>query len=197
MSGIDSIIAGLGNPGSGYNQTRHNIGFLFLDSFAKHHGFSISSSKWHGHFSRQRLNDKSVVLLKPQTYMNRSGECVERFCDYYKVTEEKLLVLHDDIDLDLGRIKIIARGGAGGHNGVSSIISHLGTTDFARIKIGIGRPGDKDDSTHIPVSSYVLSRFTVDENLTIQSRLALVFEAIEIFLHYGVEAAMNQVNGRT
>ena len=197
MTDTNHLIVGLGNPGADYEKTRHNVGFCAIDAFARELGCSLTSEKWHGLFCRERFGTAPLLLLKPQTYMNRSGESVVRFCEYYKITPEHILVLHDDLDLPFGRIKVVARGGHGGHNGIRSIISHLGSSDFSRVKIGIGRPQTDDKGSSMPVDRFVLARFTAEEWRLISEQFILVNEAIRLFLEQGVTTAMNRINGRS
>lgn len=190
-------MVGLGNPGPDYVTTRHNIGFVVLDHFADEKGLRIDSEKWKGLYCRERVGSTSLFLLQPQTYMNRSGECVLRFCDYFKIIPSQVLVVHDDLDLPLGKIKLVRNGGPGGHNGIKSIIQHLGTKDFPRLKIGIGRPQASDNCSSIPVDRYVLSQFSPAETKVINERLVLIIEAIDLFIDKGIAIAMNDINGRS
>ena len=190
------LIAGLGNPGSKYELTRHNAGFLALDYFADQHCFAMTCEKWQGVYCRNRLAGIGILLVKPQTFMNKSGESVVRFTDFYKIEPADILVVHDDIDLPAGRIKVVARGGAGGHNGIRSIINHLGTSDFARLKLGIGRPERNEQGQGIPVERYVLGRFSDQEFAAFSKQLSLVDEAVELFIEQGIDACMNRINGR-
>ncbi len=191
------MIVGLGNPGLKYESTRHNVGFLAIDSLVSRFGWSISQNKWKGDFCRDRLSGVSLILLKPQTYMNRSGECVRRFQDFYKISTENILVIHDDLDLYPGRIKVVSRGGAGGHNGIRSTIQHLGTQEFARVKIGIGRPCETNGGSSLPVEKFVLAGFSKEEKVCIKERMEIVVEAIESFMEFGVSRTMNEINGKT
>jgi PTH1 family peptidyl-tRNA hydrolase len=190
------MIVGLGNPGARYVQTRHNAGFLALDFFAGEHGLGLNSEKWQGEFWRGRLHGERVLLLKPQTYMNRSGECVGRFADYYRIAPADILVVHDDLDLLPGRVKVVARGGAGGHNGIRSIISHLGTPEFPRVKLGIGRPARNDSGQGVPVERFVLSRYPDSEWDLLTDQLAVAAEAMDLWLAEGVDRCMNRINTR-
>ncbi|HEB50535.1 MAG TPA: aminoacyl-tRNA hydrolase [Desulfobulbus sp.] len=190
------LIVGLGNPGSRYALTRHNAGFLAIDHFADTVGCGLTSTKWQGEYCRLRLAGSSVILLKPQTYMNRSGECVARFVDYFRISRERILVLHDDLDLPAGRIKVVARGGAGGHNGIRSIIRYLGGSDFARIKIGIGRPPAGDGATAMPVERWVLARFSEQELAVFEENLEKTDRAIRLYIEQGIDACMNEINRR-
>lgn len=196
MGDAGRLIVGLGNPGSKYELTRHNAGFLALDYFVDKHGFAITCAKWQGVYCRERLAGVSILLVKPQTFMNKSGESLVRFADFYKIELSDILVVHDDLDLPAGRIKVVAQGGAGGHKGIRSIINHLGTSDFARLKLGIGRPERNEQGQGIPVERYVLARFSDQELGAFSKQLSLVDEAIELFVKQGVDACMNRINGR-
>lgn len=191
------LLVGLGNPGDEYIKTRHNIGFMMLDDFAERHRSQVNKSKMQGTYCTLRCCGAQLLLLQPQTYMNRSGECVRRFVDYYKVKPGNILVLHDDIDMPYGRIKAVAGGGAGGHNGIKSIISHLGTNAFARLKIGVGRPSTETGNEKQPVNKYVLSRFSEDELAGLDSQADIVSRAVEVFVEQGISACMNTINGLT
>ncbi|MCI5145743.1 MAG: aminoacyl-tRNA hydrolase [Candidatus Electrothrix sp. AR3] len=190
MGKSDYLIVGLGNPGMKYEVTRHNAGFLALDYFADQHGYSLKSKKWQGIYSSERQEDARLLLVKPQTFMNKSGECVARFADFYRMEASNILVLHDDLDLPPGRIKIVARGGAGGHNGIRSLIQHLGSSEFTRLKIGIGRP----EGGRQPVDRYVLSCFTDQELKLFNDRLLRIDEAISLLLTQGLDKCMNRIN---
>ena len=191
------LFVGLGNPGREYHLTRHNIGFLFLDFLAESAGCRIESQKMHGLYCLGQAFGGQIIFLKPQTFMNRSGQCVRAYVDYFKVPLPHLLVLHDDIDLAPGRIKVVARGGAGGHNGIRSIGQHLGGTDFARLKIGVGRPAVDEQGQGPPVEKFVLSRMGEDEIALFEQRRSMVEQAVELFIDQGIERCMNQINGRT
>ncbi len=196
MGADNYLIVGLGNPGSKYELTRHNAGFLAVDYFADQHETRLSMEKWQGVYCRDRFDGQRILLVKPQTFMNKSGDCVARFVDFYKIEIENILVLHDDLDLLPGKTKVVARGGAGGHNGIRSIINHLGTSDFARLKIGIGRPQRNEQGQGIPVDRYVLSVFNESDLTAFNDRLELIDEAVALFINRGVDKCMNQINGR-
>jgi PTH1 family peptidyl-tRNA hydrolase len=191
------LIVGLGNPGSQYELTRHNAGFLALDYFADEQGWSLCAEKWQGLHGGGLLTEQRVILVKPKTFMNRSGECVSRFAAFHRICPERILILHDDLDLPQGKIKVAAKGGAGGHNGIRSLIQHLGGQNFARLKIGIGRPPRNEQGQGMPVERYVLSAFGDEELTLFNSRLPLIQEAVELFISQGVAQCMNQINGRT
>lgn len=195
MSEQTTIIAGLGNPGDRYSGTRHNVGFMVVDAFAKRYNCAATQDRWEAHSSRVPLFGRKVCLVKPQTYMNLSGKAVVRFVDFYKVPLQSLLVVHDDIDMRLGRIKLVFDGGHGGHKGISSLVQSLGAKDFYRIKIGIGRPGEDGVHPGIPVEDYVLSRFSQEEMTVIDDRISSVLQGIDGFLQGDVEGAMNLLNG--
>lgn len=188
------LLAGLGNPGTKYQGTRHNIGFTALDRLARRHGIALSQQRFSSVMGSGRVAGAKVLLIQPQTYMNLSGQAVRRVFDYFKLSLDDLLVLHDDMDVELGRIKIVVRGGPGGHKGVASIIEALGTDEFARIKIGVGRPGAGQKS-----EDYVLSQFSPGEEDVMRRIVEKVVEAAEIFFSEGgaeVQARFNRKNLR-
>lgn len=192
------LVVGLGNPGPAYELTRHNAGFYFLDAFAARQGWRLASLKMQGLFGQGRLADAQVLCVKPQTFMNRSGQCVRAYLDYFAISPGNLLVLHDDLDLAEGRIKVTRGGGAGGHNGIRSLIEHVGSRDFARIRIGIGRPPSGDAGTGgRKIEGYVLAPVGVAGRLLWDELVDLVTEAIELFVSQGVESCMNSINGRS
>ena len=188
------LVAGLGNPGSKYENTRHNAGFHALDYLAERHGQQVDAQKFQGFFCTARLSGNKVYLLKPQTFMNRSGECVQSFKNYFDIETENILVVHDDLDLSPGRLKMVKGGGAGGHNGIRSITQHLGTQEFARLKIGIGHPRDNAETEAIPVERFVLSRFSAEEWEIFQDNLSRIADGIDAFIESGVLSAMNFFN---
>lgn len=196
MADTRFLLVGLGNPGREYDLTRHNIGFFFLDHLAGKAGCRAESRKMDGLYGQGRVFGSQVLFLKPQTYMNRSGQCVRAFVDYFKIPLKQMLVLHDDIDLPAGRIKVVGKGGAGGHNGIRSIAQHLGSFDFARMKIGVGRPLLDEQGQGQPVDQFVLSRMGADEVALFEKRLDMVEQAVELFVREGVDRCMNRINGR-
>jgi len=183
------LIVGLGNPGERYFNTRHNIGFSVVDSVAAHFNLSITRSEKQALLIETVLWQSRVILAKPLTYMNASGAAVGALAELYAIPPARILVIHDDIDLPLGRIKIVAGGGAGGHKGVLSISNSLGANTFPRIKIGVGRPPDAAS-----VVDYVLSRFTAEEQVVLAGKMDLPLQGIRLFLERGIMAAMNQIN---
>ena len=152
------LIVGLGNPGTKYENNRHNIGFMAVDAMHRRHNFSAWSEKYKGQISKGEITGMSVILLKPMTFMNLSGESIQQTANFFKIPPENIIVLHDELDLEPLRVKIKVGGGNGGHNGLKSAQQMLGTANFKRIRMGIGHPGDKDK-----VSPYVLSDFSKKE----------------------------------
>ena len=183
------LIVGLGNPGEKYVGSRHNVGFSFLDSLAGKNNLVFRVSPQQALVTETLLWQTRLVLAKPTTYMNASGMAVASLIDRYELTPERILVIHDDIDLALGRIKVVARGGAGGHRGVLSLIDSLGTKEFSRIKIGVGRPLDTT-----PVEQYVLARFEADERQVLADTMVLLGKGVRLFVERGIAAAMNHIN---
>lgn len=183
------LIVGLGNPGQQYAATRHNAGFMMLDYLAAEHKLAFIDSKWKALVVKAVLWNEPVILLKPETFMNLSGVAVAGAAKFYKLQPADIVVIHDDLDLESGRLKMVPGGGDGGHKGIRSIIDHLGTKDFPRIKIGIGRPP-------VPVApdKYVLGRFDATEKVLIEQRMAVVSEAVRLFLQQGIAVAMNLIN---
>ena len=151
------LIVGLGNPGKEYDNTRHNIGFIFIDSFAKKNNVSIDKEKYNGLYIQTVINDEKVILLKPQSYMNLSGEVVRKYIDYFKINIEDILIINDDLDMNFGKIRLRPDGSSGGHNGLKNISLHLNTEKFKRLKIGIS------NNKSIDTKDYVLGKFTKDE----------------------------------
>lgn len=186
------IIAGLGNPGREYEGTRHNIGFSVIEQLADQYNISMTEKKHKAVYGRGMIEGEKVILLKPQTYMNLSGESIVDAVHYYKIDpEENLIVIYDDIDLAPGRIRIRAKGSAGGHNGVKNIIANLGTQIFPRIRVGVGEKPKGWD-----LVDYVLGRFSGDELPLIEEGKKAACQAVSIIVGQSVEAAMNQMNGK-
>ncbi|MEN9213896.1 MAG: aminoacyl-tRNA hydrolase [Gloeomargarita sp. DG02_4_bins_56] len=176
------VIVGLGNPGSKYAQTRHNIGFMAVDLLAKEWGMAWQEkTKLQGWVTQ----GKDMVLLKPNTYMNHSGQAVQAVCHWFKIMPRCVLVIYDDLDLPFGKLRLRKNGSAGGHNGMKSIIQHLGTQEFPRLRLGIGRP-PVGDSAH-----YVLEPFSAEQKEKLPRLLAAVIQVIELGIQQGLEQAMN------
>jgi peptidyl-tRNA hydrolase, PTH1 family len=187
-SSLDLLVAGLGNPGRGYERTRHNLGWLVADELARRHGGSFRS-KFSGQLAELRADDRRVALLKPETYMNESGRSISAAARFFKVEPEALLVVHDDVDLEPGRLQARSGGGLAGHNGLRSIASALGTNGFLRLRIGVGRPGRGDRRS---VSDYVLSNFEPDED--VDAFVQRSADAVETIVREGLEAAQARFN---
>lgn len=184
------LIVGLGNPGSQYEATRHNVGFRAVDALAKEAGVRIDRAKFQALTAQATVGGVRVLLMKPQTYMNLSGVAVKQAADFYKVPPERVLVLFDDIDLDVGRLRIRKSGSAGGHNGIKSIISSLGSQDFPRIKIGVGAKPHPD----YDLADWVLSRFTLAEQKLLDPAIEHAAEAVPVIFTQGIERASSQFN---
>jgi len=187
-STLDLLVAGLGNPGREYERTRHNAGWLVLDELARRHSGSWRS-KFSGSLAEIRLGDLRLALLKPETYMNDSGRSVGAAVRFFKVEPEQVLVVHDDVDLEAGRLQARAGGGLAGHNGLRSLAQHLGSQDFPRLRIGIGRPGRGDPR---PVADWVLSPFSPEEDA--EALVARAADAVETIARDGLEAAQQRFN---
>jgi peptidyl-tRNA hydrolase, PTH1 family len=187
-SSLDLLVAGLGNPGRGYERTRHNIGWLVVDELARRHGGSFKS-KFSGRLAELRIDGRRVGLLKPETYMNESGRSLAAAARFFKAEPEDLLVVHDDVDLEPGRLQARGGGGLAGHNGLRSIASALGTSDFLRLRIGVGRPGRGDRRS---VSDYVLSGFEQHED--VGALVARSADAVETLVRDGLEATQAGFN---
>ena len=183
------IIAGLGNPDKKYEGTRHNAGFEAVDKLADKLGVKISEKKFKGLCQTVSLNGDKYLLLKPLTYMNNSGESIRAAADFYKIAPENIIILYDDINFECGRMRIRGSGSAGGHNGMKSIIQHLGTQDFARVRVGIGNKPPKMD-----LADYVLGHFSRDEEKVIQDAAKEAALAVTVMIESGVDAAMNRFN---
>ena len=184
---------GLGNPGREYSGTRHNIGFAVLGALARKHGINFDKRCCHSRAGEGRIGGQEVALAKPQTYMNLSGDAVAALMRRYRIKLTDILIIHDDLDLPLGKIRLRAGGSAGGHNGLKSIIASVGSMDFARLKIGIGRP-ETADAPRCEVVDHVLSDFDAADRKTAEEAVARSVEAVETILADGLEAAMNRFN---
>ena len=185
------LIAGLGNPGKEYENTRHNAGFLVLDTLAQKLGADLSERKHRALCGKAVIGGQKVILLKPQTYMNSIGESIRAAADFYKVPPEDILVVYDDISLAPGQLRIRAKGSAGGHNGIKSIIAHLGTQEFPRVKVGIGEKPPRMD-----LADYVLGHFSSGEKKIMEEAAKEAADAICEIVNVGIEQAMNDHNRR-
>jgi len=203
-----SLIVGLGNPGTEYERTRHNIGFMAVDALAKDWSISLGKEKrFYGIFGEARLSSSlahngKIRLLKPTTYMNLSGQAVRACADWFKCSPENILVIYDDMDLPLGKLRLRPSGSAGGHNGMKSIISHLGTQNFPRLRLGIGRGGNKENQAiatkaNQNVTNHVLGGFTATENKVLPEVLDLGNSTVTSILRDGLEKTMSLYNSRS
>ncbi|UOQ44672.1 aminoacyl-tRNA hydrolase [Halobacillus salinarum] len=182
-------IVGLGNPGKKYEQTRHNVGFMIIDELVKQNGWSLGQEKFRGFYTVEHVRGEKVLLLKPQTYMNLSGESLRPFMDYYEIDVEDVLVVYDDLDLPPGKIRLRKKGGHGGHNGIRNIIDHLGTKEFKRLRIGVGRP-----SVPMPVVDYVLHSFDKEQEESMNESIQQAVKACEAWIEKPFNEVMNEFN---
>ena len=186
------IIAGLGNPGREYENTRHNTGFMVIDEAAKKYNISVNEKKHKALIGKGFIGGQKVILVKPQTFMNLSGESIREVIDYYKIDEKsELIVISDDISLEAGAIRIRKRGSSGGHNGLKNIILHLGHDEFHRIRMGVGEKPQEYD-----LIDYVLGHFGEEDSKLIAESVKEAAEAIEVMITDGSDAAMNKFNKR-
>jgi PTH1 family peptidyl-tRNA hydrolase len=183
------VVVGLGNPGSRYHGTRHNVGFAVVDLLAEGPGVGRPQSRFQAEVAEWRLDERKVLLVKPETFMNLSGQAVRQVVDFYRVPLEDLLVVCDDINLPLGKLRFRARGTHGGHNGLRDIQNHLGTSEYARLRLGVDAPPEDGAVDH------VLGRFRPSERPVIDDAVRLAAQAVEAWLRKGIEACMNQYNG--
>ena len=181
------LVVGLGNPGSRYQGTRHNVGFEVVDQLAAGPGAGSFQTKFKGQMAELREDTHKVLLVEPDTFMNLSGQCVRQFVDFYQVPVEDILVICDDINLPLGKLRIRTKGSHGGHNGLRDIQAHLGTTEYARLRIGVGSPEED-------LVDYVLGRFRPSEKPVIQEAISRASQAVVTWIHQGAEVCMNQYN---
>ena len=185
------LIAGLGNPTREYDKTRHNVGFSVFDVLADKYNIDVSDRKHKALCGRGVIEGEKVLLLKPQTFMNLSGESIREAVDYYKIDPEDIIVIYDDISLEPGQLRIRLKGSAGGHNGIKNIIAHLGTQEFPRIKVGVGAKPPKMD-----LADYVLSRFGAEEQKIMDEAFGEAAEAAVMMMTTGAERAMNHYNAK-
>lgn len=183
------VIVGLGNPGKQYEHTRHNVGFDVIDILAKEYGASVTKMKHKALIGECRVGTEKVLLVKPQTYMNLSGETLIDIYNYYKVDLENIIVVYDDIDLDVGRIRIRKKGSAGSHNGMKSIIKCLGSGEFPRVRVGVSKPEPGQD-----LANFVLSKFRKEEQSDIESGIDKACNSVDTIIRENLELAMNKYN---
>ena len=185
------LFVGLGNPGTKYESTRHNVGFSFIDSYSRQTQSSLEDYKFDSYYGSILKNDARIHLLKPQTYMNESGVAVKKAKNFYKIDNDKTIIIYDDLDLELGQVKIKLSGSSGGHNGISSIIEKIGSNDFPRIRIGIGKPKEKSMT-----NKYVLSKFTKKEGKIVNDINNLAEQIISTIVFQSISFAMNTFNSK-
>ena len=182
------LIAGLGNPGREYDKTRHNVGFTAIDYLAYSEGIKISKIKFKGIYGDGLIGGEKCVLLKPQTYMNLSGESVREAAEYFKIEPNKIIIVYDDVDIEPGRVRIRPKGSAGGHNGMKSIIYQLSSDDFPRVRFGVGK------AEHSMVD-HVLGRFSEEDGVKVSDAIRLLPDIVKCIIKNGVQDAMNKYNG--
>lgn len=183
------IIVGLGNPGNEYAKTRHNVGFMLVDALAEHLNINLWKDKFNAQIAEGRIGTEKILLVKPQTYMNNSGEAVGPLMRWYKVTPEDIIVAHDDMDIPAGTIRIRKKGSSGGHNGIKSLIAHLGSENFPRVRLGVGRP--------LPgwsVVNHVLALFPQEDKTAVDEAIKYLIPAVECIVNDSVDMAMNKYN---
>ena len=185
------LIVGLGNPTPQYEKTRHNVGFEVIDHLVEEYGIALDTAKHKGFYGKGRIEGQQVILLKPMTYMNLSGESVVQVANYFKILPEDIIVIYDDINLDVGRLRIREKGSAGGHNGIKNIISQLGTEEFPRIRVGVGMKPPRMD-----LADYVLSHFGKDEQELMEMGYEKACKAAALMVQDEIAQAMNQYNGK-
>ena len=184
------MIIGLGNPGKEYAQTKHNVGFMVIDAIADELNVAVEKKQCQALTQTANWDGQKILLVKPQTFMNLSGQAVMELLHYYNDRIDDLLVIHDDLDLPPGQLRFKQGGGAGGHNGIKNIIAHLGTQEFPRIKVGVG-----DKPPRMDLADYVLSRFSKEDREKMEQAFKDAAEAVEVMITEGADAAMNQFNG--
>ncbi|MBP1758696.1 MAG: aminoacyl-tRNA hydrolase [Firmicutes bacterium] len=187
---VQWLIVGLGNPGSKYEKTRHNVGFLTVDELADRKNLPIQKLRFRALTNTAQMGDHKVLLMKPTTYMNLSGQSVGEAARFYKIPPDRIIVISDDVDLPVGRLRVRRRGSAGGHNGLKSLIQHLGSEDFPRIKIGVGGKPHPD----YDMADWVLGRFTDGDQKRINQAVEAAADAVTLYLSQGPEEAMSRYN---
>lgn len=182
------LIVGLGNPGKEYNNTRHNIGFYYIDYYAKNNNIELTKTKFNGKYAEFSKNNEKIILLKPQSYMNLSGEVVKKYVQFFKINLEDIFIIHDDLDIAFGKFKLKASGSSGGHNGLKNIELNLGTKDYKRLKIGIS------NNKSIETKDYVLGKFQENEIKQLEALEETIKNIIDDFLLLDFEKIMSKYN---
>ena len=189
--GVSWLLVGLGNPGSKYESTRHNMGFLAVDGLARRKGFRFNKLRFRAWTAEWMVNEEKVLVMKPQTYMNLSGESVGEAARFYKIPADHVVVISDDISLPVGKLRIRTGGSAGGHNGLKNIIAHLGTDQFPRVRVGVGqKPHPACD-----MADWVLGKFQGEDKKAVEAAVKRAADAVECLIERGPEEAMNRYNG--
>ena len=189
--GVDWLLVGLGNPGDQYENTRHNVGFMVADELAERHNIPVQRLKFRALTNTVTIGDRKVLLMKPVTYMNLSGEAVHEAAAFYKIPPERVLVISDEVSLAPGKIRVRRSGSAGGHNGLKNIIAHLGTDQFPRIRLGVGQKPHPD----YDMADWVLGKFQGEDKKAVEAAVKKAADAAECLIREGVDKAMNQYNG--
>ena len=189
-SNYDWLVVGLGNPGTKYENTRHNVGFMTADLFMKENGGEFNKSKMQGIFGECKIGDSRILTVKPQTFMNNSGVSVSQIAKFYKIPNERIIIIFDDISLDVGKLRMRRKGSHGGHNGMRSIVEHLGNDNIARIKIGVGAKPHPD----YDLADWVLSKFPKSDTENLNKSLENASKAIKEIITRGIDSAMNLYN---
>lgn len=182
------LIVGLGNPGKQYENTRHNVGFDAIDNISKEYNIPVNREKFKGIYGEGIISGERVILLKPKTFMNLSGESIREVVNFYKIVNNNIIVIYDDISLDTGRLRIRLQGSSGGHNGIKSVISNLSTDEFPRVKIGVGHP-------QFDLIPHVLGRFSKEDRKVVEEVIVAAASAVQTIIGTGIEEAMNKYNG--
>ena len=183
------LIVGLGNPEPDYSKTRHNMGFDVINKIAKKYEIELTRTKFDGIYGSGIIEEEKVILLKPQTFMNLSGKSIKQFVDFYKIPLENVLVIYDDMDIEIGTIKLRKKGGPGTHNGAKSVVYELSSEDFPRIRVGIGKPMDEYDAV-----DYVIGKLDDETYEKLEMGIHKATEAVEEFLKNGIDISMNKYN---
>ena len=184
------LIVGLGNPGKEYEKTRHNIGFNILDLYLKKNNLKLDKDKFNGKYTKTTINEEEVILLEPQTYMNSSGDCVRKVMDFYKIKPEDILIIQDDLDMEIGKIKLKEKSSSGGHNGIKDIEEKLGTNDIKRLKVGIS------NNKLMDTKDYVLGKFTKEDQETLDKSYEICLNIIDDFFTMNFDLLMGKYNKR-
>ena len=183
------LVVGLGNPEPEYSRTRHNMGFDVINNLSKKHNIDVSKNGFDSIYGIGTIEGQKVILCKPQTYMNLSGNAIIQIMNFYKISPENLIIIYDDIDIETGKVKIRKKGGAGSHNGMKSVLHNLGTKDFPRIRVGTGIPENRED-----LIEYVIKKVSLEEYAKLQEGVDIAVEAISEIFKNGIDIAMNKIN---